>query len=247
MSIKPRPLKWYARLQQGKYRRAEGVFLAEGARVVRQLIDAGCVPEEILYTEGAGDIPLLQECGRNLSQSQMSKIATTATPPRVMAVFSAGSTYTATLPETPGNRILYMEDVQDPGNVGTLIRSAAAFGFSGVILTDGGADPLSTKVVRSAAGALGSLWIRRSSHTQEQIETLRRGGYHHVVLDFHGEAAPSLQTPCVVSVGNEGQGVSPGLRKSADTVYTIPYESDRVESLNAAVATSILMNKLYEL
>src|SRR4030095_14291353 len=120
--------------------------------------------------------------------------------------------YTDTLPRSPGSKILVLEDVQDPGNVGTLIRTAAAFDFSGVILTDKGADPLAPKCVQSTAGTVLSVWIRRTAQYLELVHTLKHRGYACVAADVHGEAEPmrlGAYPRLLLALGNEAAGPLP--------------------------------------
>ncbi|MGM0460835.1 MAG: TrmH family RNA methyltransferase [Fibrobacterota bacterium] len=248
MPVGARSIKWYADLHKRANRMSEGYFMAEGRRVVQQLVAGGLIPVEILSTEkktlfGAPDIPL-----RSLTQSQMKKIGSTQTPPSLMGVFSVGDFYSYRLPAECGERILFLEDVQDPGNIGTLLRSAVAFGFSGVIMTDGCADHLSAKVVRSTAGALCHVWIRRSSSVFQMLHDLHSRGYRIITLDLNGHRVlPSwYRERLILGLGNEGAGISTKLKNISDWIYTIDFESQKIESLNVSVAGSLAMQGVYK-
>ena len=155
MSTPLRPLKWYRELAGKKARQTAGAFLVEGERAIRQVM--ALHPREILEVLSAGVPPAayLAYPVRRLTESQIRYISHSRTPPGVMAVVRAPSeVYSPRLPSPAGRRILLLEDVQDPGNVGTLIRTAAAFDYSGVILTEKCADPLSPKCVQATAGSV---------------------------------------------------------------------------------------------
>ncbi|MEW6428292.1 MAG: RNA methyltransferase [Thermodesulfobacteriota bacterium] len=243
-----RPLKWYKALATARGRKEAGSFLVEGVRQVRQLLLSGNLSlVEVLLEEGKeidlpGDVPV-----RVLTPAQLRGISDAEAPGGIVGVAAMpADVAAAALPLVIG-RVLFLEDIQDPGNVGTLIRSAAAFGFAGVILTPGCADPFSPKVVRASGGALGALWLRRSSHAWLLLQQLRGLGYLLVTADScGGEAVPLAADRLVLALGNEGNGVSPQLRAMSDRIWTIPFVAERIESLNVAVAGSICMSRLYE-
>ena len=142
-------------------------------------------------------------------------------------------------------RILMLEGVQDPGNVGTLLRSAAAFGFDAVVLGPGCAAPFSPKTLRSSMGAAGRLPVVHRDNLPATITALRARGvtclaaalYRSRPLDEAGRDFPG--GVCVV-IGSEGQGLRDETVKACDAAVRIPM-TDRVESLNAAVAGSVLL------
>jgi TrmH family RNA methyltransferase len=151
-------------------------------------------------------------------------------------------TYSDQLPGNIGSKILLLEDVQDPGNVGTLIRTAVAFAFSGVILTEKCADPLSPKCVQSTAGTVLSLWIRRTSHYLELAEELKYNGYSLVAADLNGEEDPSVlqyQNKLLLALGNEASGLSRSILKASNYRLRIPTIRENVESLNVAACGAI--------
>ena len=168
MTAPLRPLKWYRQLSTKKGRMEAGAFVVEGDRAIRQII-AGHPAEiiEILTVEESP--PDYRDFAvRSVTLSQFDYISSTRTPLGIMAaVRQPVDIYSDHLPGDAGDRILLLEDIQDPGNAGTLIRTAAAFDFSGVIMTGNCADPLSPKCVQATAGAVraarigGMLWRDR--------------------------------------------------------------------------------------
>ena len=128
--------------------------------------------------------------------------------------------------------------------MGTLIRTAAAFDFSGVIMSQSCADPLSPKCVQATAGAVLSVWLRRTAGYLELTETLRRGGYSLVAAELDGVAEPSVlyrQSKLLLALGNEAAGLSRALLAAADYRLRIPTVRGKAESLNVAACGAICM------
>jgi TrmH family RNA methyltransferase len=245
MSIPLRPLKWYRGLSSKERRLEAGTFLVEGNKAVRQLIDSQ--PEkiiEIVSTEEP-DIIYHRYPRRVITESQFKYICHTRTPQGIMAVVSIPvDTYSDVLPDNVGDKILLLEDIQDPGNVGTLIRTAAAFDFSGVILTEGCADPFSPKCVQAAVGTVLSLWLRRTSGYLELSEDLRDSGYNLFAAELTGNIGPSIlrdRQKLLLALGNEAAGLSKALLDISDYRIRISTVRTKAESLNAAVCGAILM------
>jgi TrmH family RNA methyltransferase len=138
---------------------------------------------------------------------------------------------------------LLLEDIQNPGNVGTLIRTAAAFEFSGVILTVKCADPFAPKVAQAAAGALLSLWLRVTDRYLDLARSLRQAGYALTAAELDGQDGPGAlrRDRFVLALGNEAAGISAGLRGIADYHVRVPIARQKAESLNVAVTGGILM------
>jgi len=181
---------------------------------------------------------------RQLNKSQFDAIAGTRTPQGLAALVRLpAETYDPTLPEDNGGKILLLEGIQDPGNAGTLIRTAAAFNFSGVVLTDKCADPFSPRVVQATAGAVLSLWLRATPQYPELVRSLRENGYRLAAALLDGKDGPDVlrRDRLILALGNEATGLSPGLRQTADFHVGLPIARDRAESLNAAVCGGILM------
>ncbi len=240
-----KPLKWYKSLSTRKGRLEAGAFLIEGERAVNQIITVK--PDEILEILLAGEIPPLYTDFniRSLTESQLKSVSTTRTPQGMAAVVkSPPDIYTDNLPSDTGSRILLLEDIQDPGNSGTLIRTAAAFGYSGVIMTDKCADPLSPKSVQSTAGSILSLWVRRTGNYKELVVRLRNKGYSLFAADLNGTEDTGIltrQKKMLLALGNEASGLSAELLENADHRIHIPIIRDKVESLNVAACGAICM------
>jgi TrmH family RNA methyltransferase len=182
---------------------------------------------------------------RWLTERQFRSICASKTPQGTMALVRLPSDlYSHRLPGHRGNKILLLEDIQDPGNIGTLIRTAGAFDFSGVILTNRCADPLSPKSVQSSAGSVLSVWMRRTSRYADLVESLQEQGFTLVVADLNGVHEPSVLTTCqklLLCLGNEASGISPQLKDRADYRLKIPIVREKAESLNVGICGGILM------
>ena len=237
-------MKWYKSLAEKQGRISAGAFLIEGERAVRQVAERQ--PDwilEILYTDV---LPSWRadHAVRQLTPSQMRSISSATTSQGIAAVVRMpADLYSDSLPEFTGSRLLLLEDIQDPGNAGTLIRTAAAFDFSGVIMSDKCADPFSPKCVQSTAGSVLSLWIRRSNQYLSFIRELKKRGYKLVATDLRGDENKSIlhsNTEVILALGNEASGLSGEVLHLADYRLRIPTTGE-VESLNVASCGSICM------
>lgn len=240
-----KPLKWYRDLATREGRLEAKAFLVEGTRAIGQLINNN--PRELVEILSTQELsPLYNNYAkRYVTDRQLRSICSTKTPQEIVAVVRLPmDAYSDRLPDNSGAKILLLEDIQDPGNVGTLIRTAVAFGFSGVILTEKCADPLSPKCVQSTAGTVLSLWIRRTSHYLELVEALKRSGYLLVAADLAGEEEPSVlqkQDRLLLALGNEAAGLSGSILKASDCRLRIPMIREKAESLNVAACGAICM------
>ena len=245
MSTLLKPLRWYKKLATKKGRLEAGTFLVEGDRAIKQIIASH--PEEIIEILTVEEpLPVYRNYRvRLLTGSQFLSICITRTPQGSMAVVNMpADIYSDYLPEDAGNKILLLEDIQDPGNVGTLIRTAAAFDFSGVIMTENCADPLSPKCVQATVGTVLSVWLRRAIHYLELAVALRKDGYTLIATELNGIAEPSIissQSKILLALGNEAAGLSKALLSTADYRLRIPTIREKAESLNVAACGAIFM------
>lgn len=240
-----KPLKWYKKLAAKKGRLESGAFIVEGDRAIRQILS--CHPEAIM------EIVVILEPSpvyhdyptRIITENQFGAISSSRTPQGIMAVIRLPEEiYSGSLPEAAGDKILLLEDVQDSGNVGTLIRTAAAFGYSGVIMTENCADPFAPKCVQATAGSVLSLWLRRTGQHLELVRALRKRGYYMVAAELNGETETSVlkqHEKMVLALGNEAAGLSKALLGEADYSLWLPHHRDKAESLNVAACGAILM------
>ena len=240
-------IKYACRLSSSAaFRRSEGRFLAEGRKLCPELC-RGAELEMLFYTGAAAEKcpELLTLPGEHylVEYHVADKLADVGTHQGVFGVFR---TPVHTLDEVrPGGRYLALERVQDPGNVGTLLRSAAAFGFDAVLLSDGCASPFAPKTLRASMGAAVRVPVIEAGALPEAIAALREKGITCLAAALYQSqplSAAASRYPggvCVV-IGSEGQGLTDAAIAACDGTVRIPM-TDRVESLNAGIAGSILL------
>jgi RNA methyltransferase, TrmH family len=236
-------------LRQRRTREETGRFLAEGVRVVEDLAASALRVHWVLAASsledserGAALLAALEARGvplRRVEERDFARLAATDTPQGVLAVAEQP---VHALPGLLGARtLLVLDAVQDPGNFGTLVRTAEALGVEGVIALPGTVDPWNPKAVRAAVGSSFRVPIA-AARWEEARPALAAAGFQVLVADVGGEPVRRPERAALV-VGNEGAGVSPEVLQSADRVVGVPLP-DRAESLNVAAAAAIL---LYEL
>ena len=249
------------------FRREEGCFVVEGIRMIRE------VPENrrilLFLTEDASrqypELAFWCERTELVSPQVLQKLSDTETPQGMLAVVSMSDRVPAAEPardaeptctaepardaeptRTAEPLYLVLDGLQDPGNVGTLIRTAEAVGATEVLMSRNTADPYSPKVVRSTMGTIFRVSVRITEDLPSAIEELKKKGVvifgtHLSGTDFY-EA--DLTGPAAFLIGNEGNGLSEAVAATADRLLKIPMEG-KVESLNAAVSGSVVAYEAY--
>ncbi|MGD0211292.1 MAG: RNA methyltransferase [Desulfomonilia bacterium] len=221
----------------------KGVMLLEGKRLVADALARGITPRMMAVTQG-----FLEDHSLSLSPDVVmpdklfTGICETETPQGILAFFDVPWAGMEEIMEQ--GSVVILDGLQDPGNVGTLIRSAVAFGFSGVILTEKCADHLSPKCVQSSAGTVLSLWIRRTSRYMDLVESLKRSGYMLVSTDIEGSEDTSVlqhADKLLLALGNEASGLSRALLAASDHIVRIPMVQEKAESLNVGACGAICM------
>ena len=222
-----------------KYRYANRAFLADGSKLVEEAIRWGLTPEAILTREG---VPFpVPEGVRHIiiSDRLMKDVSRMDTPQGVMAVCPMPEQRAPEL--VPG--CLILDGIQDPGNMGTLIRTAVAAGYKAIIAMSGTVDIYSPKVLRATAGMIFEIPVIYVTGEDRLRDILRRSGRRIAVTAVDGGVPyyeEDLSRGIALIIGNEGSGVSDAMIEMADVKVTLPMRG-RIESLNAAVAAAILM------
>jgi TrmH family RNA methyltransferase len=228
-------------LLESKGRRTSGNFLVEGPQNVSSAIDNGLAK----YLLSVGDNEVVVEAQKNrlkvfrISESASKALSDTKTPQGIYAVCTTPENLLQDL--SVNNFVIVLDRIADPGNVGTIIRTAAAFGADAVIALAGTADVWSGKVIRSTAGAFAEIKIFSAISEEELLHWSSKKGIETFALSGLGEVALSnadLQKPHAWLVGNEAGGLSQSLISSANLSVRIPMKPN-VESLNAAMAVGI--------
>ncbi|MDP4109086.1 MAG: RNA methyltransferase [Bacillota bacterium] len=221
-------------------------YILEGDKLLQEALSCGVKPEYVFYLEGSLD-GSLTEALKKLSvpllcadERVMGKITDVKTPQGI--VFSCPMPELSVPGELKKGPYIILDTVSNPGNLGTIIRTADAFGISGVILTGSCADPFSPKTARSAMGSLFRVKLYKASY--EELKTLfDRSGipFYSAVLSEDAGLIGSLPLEnAAVIIGNEAHGVSEELRKLSAGALIIPMKGE-TESLNAAVSAAIFM------
>jgi TrmH family RNA methyltransferase len=234
-------------------------FVAEGVRVIEEALRHQRQPERVYCAEArlsqreASLTDKLQDVGipvTTITSAQLRSISATETPSGLLAVFREIQVSVRELISGNRRRVLLCDGIADPGNLGTLMRSALAFGFDGLITDQRTADPFAAKVVRSSAGAVFGLDIGRSE-AAEVDDLLPDRAAHLIAADLSGRPLPRsigrnlADRPLILALGAEATGVSDWIVKAADRVWRVR-QSGGVESLNVAMAGSIIMHRLFE-
>jgi len=246
--------KLLASLKRRDARIAQGLYLVEGRLLVLEALRSGAVLEEILVTGRFADSAAGEEVARAaaladvrieaIAAPDLERLADTRTPQGVLAVVRRVEPSAAPL-EAPGV-VLVQDGVSDPGNVGTLIRAADAFGANAVLSGPGSADFENMKTLRAAMGSSFHVPLFRADDLPGALGALKADGARIFAATLDGEdpAGIALDGPRVVLVlGNEVRGPSPEVLAVADRRLTIPCPG-RAESLNVAMAGSILLSHL---
>ena len=226
------------KLHQKKYRKS--AYLIEGWHLFEEAVQAGVRIEKIFALESYRDQLAAFSQTVWVSEEILRDLADTQTPQGIIAVIQKEE---VGLPDFSQGKFLFLEDVQDPGNVGTMIRTADAAGFTGVIVSDKSADIYSLKTLRSMQGSHFHLPIYRLP-LATFVEEAKKSNLPILATTLSKESKDyrelSLLKDFVLVMGNEGQGISSVMAESADQLVHISMKG-RAESLNVAVAAGILM------
>ena len=233
-SINNEKVVYWAKLKMKKYRDIEHLFIVESRHLVEEAIKKGIVQEIITTEDYQSDYPTY-----NVTPEIMKRISALISPPSLMAVCK----YIA--PSDITGNVLLLDKIQDPGNLGTIIRSAIAFNFQTIIASSDTVDFYNDKVIRSSEGMLFNINFIRAN-LLEMIPILKEKGYYVLGTDvIKGFDIRKIKKENVaIIIGNEGQGMSFDIRKACDGFVNIPM-NNRCESLNAAVASSIIMYEVF--
>lgn len=244
--------KRFKKLRSKKHRDGEGLFLAEGLNALREALREGRYPLEaiIVAEDAAGGIePLLQnmQAGTipvySCSRDTLRELSTEEEPQGVLLVCQARTLSLAGITGRAPDRMIYLEGVSDPGNLGAIMRTALWFGVEHILLGPSCVDPFNTKVIRSSAGAFFGISLFQSVSTDELLSFARQGGWELVATSpRQGEDPGNIAAGGrhILLFGNESRGLSPELMSLADRNISIP-GAGRAESLNLAAAAAIVL------
>lgn len=227
-------------LYQKKYRKQHGLFVAEGKKVIKEQLEAGMKLHSIFTLDpNIFDTPSLYEY--EITEEELKQISFLTTPQIALAIFY--------IPETkkvnPDHLILALDDVRDPGNLGTIIRLCDWFGIKDLICSDQTVDCYNPKVIQATMGSITRVnisYVNLKEFLIEQVSTLKVFG---TFMDGNSIYKEKLPEQAVVVMGNEANGISKDIQDLIEHQITIPQfgSNKETESLNVATATAIILNE----
>lgn len=232
-------IKHIKSLHNKKERDENKEFIVEGKKIVKEAIEADfkivkiIVCKELLKEEYESKKFEIEYVDENI----FKYISDTQTPQGILAIVKRPE-----YSEEYGEKIFALDNVQDPGNVGTIIRTLDSAGINTLLLSETCADEYNTKVIRSTMGAIFRVKTYRESNLKEKLESLKKQGYKIIVTDLDTEAnlfEYAFPSKTIVVIGNESKGVSEEIKNIADVKVKIPMVG-KTESLNAGVAASLM-------
>lgn len=242
-------LKKVRALHQRAFREKYAAYLIEGERLLEEALLKDIQLEEIIASETFFAEGLGRLSDANLARlvtvpdAMFAELATTTNPAGVLAIAKITASSPESLFSVKNPLVVIADAIQDPGNLGTLIRTSLAASASGLITTKGTVDPFNPKVVRSAMGASFKLPCLWDLETIDAIKLCRDNGLKIVASCAEGQKLfwqAKLDQPTAIIIGNEGQGIANAILEIADETIAIPM-SENCESLNAAQAATILL------
>lgn len=243
-------------LQDKKHRAREGLFLAEGMRIVIEAVDAGHVPQMLLFGPGTGRQPALRRAiaacsaaGGELIETStdiLEKLTGKSNPQALVGVFARLPMVLESIDPATADIWIVLQSIKDPGNLGTILRTGDAIGAGGVILLDQCCDPFSVEAVRSSMGALFTQQLAQADRTdffgwvadrKARCPALRViGASLNTSSDYQAYDYPR---PTLLLMGNEQSGLPPAYEAACDALVKLPMRG-KADSLNVAMATAVL-------
>ena len=235
-----------------KTREETGLFLAEGLKIITEAVELGHAPKILLHGPEARDHPLLIQAARaaegaggevlEVTRDILEKISKRENPQMVVGVFAQAFTPLSAIEPKSAACWVALQQVRDPGNLGTVIRTADAAGCGGVILVGDCCDPYSVEAARATMGSIFAVKIAKASVQaflawREAWPGSVVGALLSATVDYR---AADYQRPVLILMGNEQQGLPPELASACDVAVKIPMRG-RADSLNLSVATGIMI------
>ncbi|CAA2142140.1 RNA methyltransferase [Hyphomicrobium sp. ghe19] len=242
-------------LDMRKVRKETGLFVAEGTSLLVTARDNGFVPETLVYQTGTATSGIARGLVRHaldagaevleVSEAVLGKLASKDNPQTLLGVYRQRFVGPPDPAKLGQETWLALEEVRDPGNLGTIIRTADAVGCSGVILVGTTCDPYATETIRATMGSIFAVPVVKMD--QETFVTLARS-WPGDVIGTHLDAREDFRkveykNPVLVVMGGEGPGLSPGAAASCTNLVKIPMAGD-LDSLNLAIATALMLYQI---
>ena len=238
-------------LRDKKARREEGLFLAEGLRIITEARDSGRLPEIVMFSAEGAKHPLAAEIiaateaagGEAIETTTdiLSKASGKDNPQMLMAAYRQPDTNLDDIDRSSADMWFVAQALRDPGNIGTILRTGDAVGAGGLILVDDSADPYSVEAVRASMGAIFTQRVAKA-RWDEFVEWLRSGPGQLVGTSLKATVdylQVHYEQPCFLLIGNEQQGLPAAYEAACDLLVKIPM-AGRADSLNAAMAAAVM-------
>lgn len=238
-------------LRDKKARKEEGLFLAEGLRIITEARDSGYLPQIIMFSAEGARHPLASEIIAATEAAGGDAIETTAdilsktsgkdNPQMLVAAYKQPETSLSAIDRSTAPLWFAAQALRDPGNIGTILRTGDAVGAGGLILIDDSADPYSVEAVRASMGAIFTQQVAKASW-MEFVEWLRAGPGQLVGTSLKATQnylEVEYRRPSFLLIGNEQQGLPPAYEDECDLLVKIPM-AGRADSLNAAIAAAVM-------
>ncbi|MDP4133684.1 MAG: RNA methyltransferase [Bacillota bacterium] len=241
-------IKLIKKLNRSGAREKSGMFIIEGRRAVTDAIENGAEISFIMYCEGS-DFEFESSIQQySLDRKTFAEITDTSSPQDLLAVAKMKPLRLDDIVKASPSLIIVCDRVQDPGNLGTIIRTADAVGNAAVIISEGSVDMYNPKVIRSTMSSIFNLPIAKDVDILPALDTFKNLGYKVVCGALRAESSDlfssSLRGKCIIIIGNEGSGASNEVIEASDILVKIPING-RAESLNASVSCGILAYEHY--
>ena len=237
--ISKNDVKYIQSLNFKKTRDEERVFIAEGPKLLNELLAAGIAIKKIYATDDWAQLNNTIQGITTITEAELQKISGLQTPNQVLAI--AAQPQPATWPVLQGRLSLVLDGIQDPGNLGTIIRIADWFGITQVIASTDTVDKYNSKVVQSTMGSLLRVQVWYMDITQWLAAVPVK--VYGALLSGHNVFTTGKITEGLLVIGNESKGIRPGVMPFIQQALTIPGNGS-AESLNAAVATGIILSHI---
>lgn len=242
-------------LRDKRHRRAEGLFLAEGLRILAEAEESGVLPEFLFFAADSAAHPIVRRLTASVeanggeaiqtSRDILHKLSGKDNPQVVLGIYRQFDTALARIDRGASPIWLVGQAIRDPGNLGTMLRTGDAVGAGGLILIDDTVDPFSVEAVRASMGAMFTQAIAQT-RWEEFLPWLRAGPGQLVGLSLEASEhyrTPHYQAPTFLLVGNEAQGLPADYAAACDVRVKIPMLG-KADSLNAAVSCAVMAYEL---
>lgn len=242
-------IKHIIKLKEKKYRTEYNEFIIEGAKIVKEAIEENANIKNIIISEEALNNELVEKQLKTVLETQnyilvsnsiFKELSEVEKPQGVLAIIEKNA-YNNKIDYTQ-DLILILDNIQDPGNLGTIIRTADSVGLKQILISKGTVDAYNPKVIRSTMGAIFRVNILESANLKNEIENIKKNKFKVVITSLQTEKSiyDIRLNKVAIVIGNEANGVSKEIKELADINAIIPMKG-KTESLNASVATGVIL------